>query len=53
MLEVPIYNTDGKQVETLQVDERIFGGQVNTSLLKQAIVAFHANQRQGDRKSVV
>lgn len=47
MLEVAVYNTDGKQVDTLKVDEALFGGRVNTSLLKQAIVAYHANKRQG------
>jgi large subunit ribosomal protein L4 len=47
MLEVPIYNTDGKKVDTLAVDERVFGSEVNTSLLKQAVVRAHANSRQG------
>jgi len=47
MLEVPIYNTDGKQIDTLQVDENLFGGQVNIALMKQAIVTYHANKRQG------
>jgi large subunit ribosomal protein L4 len=51
MLEVPIYNVDGKQVETLQVDERRFGGRVNVALLKQAVVAYHANRRQGASKT--
>lgn len=47
MLEVPVYDIEGKQVETLQVDENDFGGYVNEDLLKQAIVAYHANKRQG------
>jgi large subunit ribosomal protein L4 len=47
MLEVPIYNTDGLKTGTLEVDEQLFGGQVNIPLLKQAIVTYHANQRQG------
>ncbi len=47
MLEVPVYNTSGKKVETLKVDEAIFGGTVNAPLLKQAIVAYLANKRQG------
>ena len=36
MLEVPVYDIDGKQVETLEVDENDFGGFVNEDLLKQA-----------------
>jgi large subunit ribosomal protein L4 len=47
MLEVPVYNTNGEQVRTLQVDEQAFGGTVNADLLKQAVVTYHANKRQG------
>jgi large subunit ribosomal protein L4 len=51
MLEVPVYNTEGNKVSTLQVDEQIFGGTVNVPLLKQAVVAYHANRRQGTVKT--
>jgi len=47
MLEVPVYNTDGEKVDTMTVDERVFGSTVNAPLLKQAIVAYHANKRRG------
>jgi large subunit ribosomal protein L4 len=47
MLEVPVYNTSGEQVETLQVDEAVFGSEVNASLVKQAVVSYQANRRQG------
>ena len=47
MLEVPVYSVSGEKVDTLQVDEARLGGQVNIPLLKQAIVAYHANRRQG------
>jgi len=47
MLEVPVYNTSGEKVKTLKVDEAIFGGAVNVPLLKQAVVAYLANKRQG------
>lgn len=47
MVEVPVYNTEGKQIETLKVDEQTFGGEVNVALLKQAVVAYHTNQHQG------
>ena len=52
MLEVPVYDIEGKQVETLQVDENDFGGYVNEDLLKQAVVAYHANKRQGSAASL-
>src|SRR5437763_8901478 len=47
MIEVPIFNQSGSQVESLQVDEAKLGGEVNKALLKQALVMYHANQRQG------
>ena len=47
MLEVSVYNTTGEVIETLQIDEERFGNTVNVDLLKQAIVAYHANKRQG------
>jgi len=47
MLEVKVYDTSGKNVDTLKVDENLFGSTVNHALLKQAVVAYHANRRQG------
>jgi large subunit ribosomal protein L4 len=47
MIEVPIYNQTGQKIDTLQVDEQKLGGTVRDSLLKQAIVMYHANKRQG------
>lgn len=47
MIEVPIYNVEGQQVDTLQIDEQKLGGQVRPALLKQALVRYHANLRQG------
>ena len=47
MLEVPVYNRDGKKIDTLQVDEDLLGSTVNAPLLKQVIVGYHANRRQG------
>lgn len=47
MIEVPVYNQAGQQIETLQVDEQMLGGEVRPALLKQAYVMFHANKRQG------
>ena len=47
VLQVPVYNTRGEQIDTIEVDEARFGGRVNPALLKQAIVAYHANRHQG------
>ena len=47
MIDVAIYNREGKEVDKMQVDESLFGGQIRYALLKQAIVMYHANQRVG------
>src|SRR5437868_13574068 len=47
MIEIPIYNTDGKEIDKMQVDPAKLGGSVRPHLLKQALVMYHANQRQG------
>ena len=47
MIEIPVHDIQGKQIDTLQVDEAMLGGEVRHALLKQAYVRFHANRRQG------
>ena len=47
MIDVAVYNKEGKEVESLQIDEGLFGGYVRYPLLKQAIVMYHANKRVG------
>jgi large subunit ribosomal protein L4 len=47
MISLSVYDKNGKEVESLKVDESTFGGRVRYSLLKQAIVMYHANKRVG------
>ena len=47
MVELAVYNGEGQQVESLKVDESVFGGSVRYALLKQAIVMYQANKRVG------
>jgi len=47
MIEVPVFDQTGQKVESVQVDEAKLGGTVRRNLLKQALVAYHANKRQG------
>ena len=47
MITVPIQNSKGQEVESLKVDEAIFGNRVRYALLKQAIVMYQANKRVG------
>ncbi|MBU0637497.1 MAG: 50S ribosomal protein L4 [Planctomycetes bacterium] len=47
MLNVPVYNESGEQIGSEQIEEAQLGGQVNAALLKQALVMYQANRRQG------
>ena len=51
MIQLPIYDKNGKQVETLAIDEAMLGREVRPQLLKQAYVMFHANRRQGSART--
>jgi len=50
MLSVPTYNETGEQIGQEQIDEALLGGRLNHALLKQAIVMYHANRRQGSAR---
>jgi len=47
MASLPLYDLSGKKVETIDVKDEIFDGQVNSSLLHQTVVMYAANKRQG------
>lgn len=51
MIELPIHDKSGKQVDTLQIDEASLGGEIRFELLKQAYVITHGNQRQGSART--
>ena len=51
MIELPVYNKEGKQVDAINIDETLLGTEVNPTLLKQAYVMFHSNRRQGSART--
>lgn len=51
MIEIPVIDAAGKQVGTEQLDPELLGGKVRIDLLKQAVIAYRANQRQGTVKT--
>jgi large subunit ribosomal protein L4 len=52
MIEVPVFDQSGQKVESIQVDEAVLGGHVRPELLKQALVMYHANRRQGSVRTL-
>ena len=51
MLSIPVYNMSGKQVETIDFDERELANYINIKLLHEAVVMYQANLRQGSAKT--
>ncbi|MCK4993618.1 MAG: 50S ribosomal protein L4 [Candidatus Omnitrophica bacterium] len=47
MFTLPINNLAGKEVGEVDLDEKVFDGKVNKSLLHQTTVMYLANKRQG------
>ncbi|MEM8737634.1 MAG: 50S ribosomal protein L4 [Planctomycetota bacterium] len=45
MIDIPIYNPSGEQTGSYSIDERLLGGEIRHTLLKQAFVRGHANRR--------
>lgn len=51
MIDVPVYNMNGEQAGSMQVDESVLGSVVRLDLLKQAVVMLRTNQRQGSART--
>lgn len=47
MLELPVYNMSGERTGEVGIDPEVLGARVRPQLLKQAIVTYQANRRQG------
>lgn len=46
-ITLPIYNTEGKEVDSIKLDTKVFDGAINSAAIYQAINAYRANQRKG------
>jgi len=42
-----LYSVDGKEVGTVDVDDSVFGAEVNEPLLREAVLMYEANRRAG------
>lgn len=51
-IEVPLFNRQGQQTGTVQVDAAAFGGKINKQLLHEAVLMFLANQRAGTHSTL-
>ncbi len=51
MLTVGVFNKEGKKVSDIELNENIFGAEVNEYALHQVVVALLANKRQGTQSA--
>ncbi len=51
MANVSVYNMEGKEVGTIELNDAIFGVNVNEHLVHMAVVQHLANMRQGTQKA--
>jgi len=51
MAKVSVYNMEGKEVETIDLSDAVFGVEVNEHLVHMAVVQQLANMRQGTQKA--
>ena len=51
MANVKVYNIEGKEVGTIELNDAVFGVEVNEHLMHMAVVQQLANKRQGTQKA--
>ena len=51
MAQVSVYNMEGQDVGTIELNDAIFGVEVNEHLVHMAVVQHLANMRQGTQKA--
>ncbi len=51
MAKVSVYNIEGKEVDTIDLNDSVFGVDINEHLVHMAVVSQLANNRQGTQKA--
>ena len=51
MASVAVYNMEGKEVGTIELNDAVFGVEINEHLVHMAVVQHLANKRQGTQKA--
>ena len=51
MANVAVYNVDGKKVDSIELNDEIFGIEPNQEVVHMAVVQYLANQRQGTQSA--
>ncbi|MDD4894287.1 MAG: 50S ribosomal protein L4 [Candidatus Omnitrophica bacterium] len=46
-ITLPVYNVEGKEIDSLKLDHAVFDGEINTAAIYQAVLAYRASHRKG------
>ena len=46
-MDMPVYSKEGEKIDSVQLDAEKFGGPIRTTLLRDALLMYEANKRQG------
>ena len=52
MLSIKVFNMNGNEVKTIELDESVFGAEYNEGLIHQVVVAQANNARQGTKSTL-
>ncbi|MDO8092464.1 MAG: 50S ribosomal protein L4 [Candidatus Brocadiales bacterium] len=47
IIELPVYNNEGNEIEKVSLDEERLGSRIHKTLLREAVIMYEANQRVG------
>lgn len=47
IIELPVYNNEGNEIEKVSLDGERLGGKIHKTLLREAVIMYEANQRVG------
>lgn len=46
-MDMPVYSKEGEKIDSVQLDAEKFGGPIRATLLRDALLMYEANRRQG------
>ena len=44
MIDIPVYNTEGENTDSVSLDEAALGGRIKWKLLRQAVLSYESNK---------
>ena len=52
MANVKVFNMKAEEVKSIELKDEVFGNEYNEALIHEVVVAYNANQRQGNKSTL-